>query len=56
MFFTVAQIGQTKSFYDNLRLSQVFSHFFKGEGEVRGIQLQHATSPLGVTKLYTLNL
>ena len=28
----------------------------EGEGEVRGNQLQHATSPLDVTKLYTLNL
>ena len=27
----------------------------EGEGEVRGIQLQHATSPLDVTK-YTVNL
>ena len=26
------------------------------EGEVRGIQLQHAISPLDVTKFYTLNL
>ena len=28
----------------------------EGEGEVRGIQLQHDTLPLGVTKFYTLNL
>ena len=28
----------------------------EGEGEVRGIQLQHATSPLDVTNVYTLNL
>ena len=28
----------------------------EGEGEVMGIQLQHATSPLDVTKFYTLNL
>ena len=28
----------------------------EGEGEVRGIQLQHATSPLDVPKFYTLNL
>ena len=28
----------------------------EGEGEVRVIQLQHATSPLDVSKIYTLNL
>ena len=28
----------------------------EGEGEVMGVQLQHATSPLDFTKLYTLNL
>ena len=27
-----------------------------GEGEARGVQLQHATPPLDVTKLHTLNL
>ena len=26
------------------------------EGELRGIQLQHATSPLEVNEFYTLNL
>ena len=49
MFFTVAQIGQTKSFYDNLRLSQVFSHFSL-KGRVRwgvfscSMQLHHLVS------------
>ena len=28
----------------------------EGESEVKGIQLQHATSPLDVTKLHTLKL
>ena len=28
----------------------------EGEGEVRGVQLQHATTPLYVTKFYTLQL
>ena len=28
----------------------------EGEGEVSGIQLQHETSPLDVTKFYTLYL
>ena len=28
----------------------------EGEGEVKGNQLQHDTSPLDVTKLYTLDL
>ena len=28
----------------------------EGEGELRGFQLQHAASPLDVTKFYTLNL
>ena len=53
MFITEAQTGQTKhllSFNENWRLPQ------EGEGEVRDIQLQHATSPLDVTKLHTLNL
>ena len=27
-----------------------------GEGEVKGIQLQNVTSPLDVTKFYTLTL
>ena len=27
----------------------------EGEGEVRGIQLQHAASPLEVTKFYTFS-
>ena len=33
-----------------------FSFMLVGEGEVRGIQLKHAASPLDVTKFYTLNL
>ena len=28
----------------------------EGEGELRGIQLQHDTSPLDVNKFYTLNI
>ena len=58
MFFTVAQTGQTKhplSSYDTWRLPQALS-YLKGESEVRGIQLQRATSPLDVTKFYTVNL
>ena len=56
MIFTVAQTGQTKHlliFYDNWTGSL---SCLEGEGEWRGIQLQHATSPLDVTKFYTLNL
>ena len=30
--------------------------YLEGDGEVRGIQLQNATSPLDVTTFYTLNL
>ena len=33
-----------------------YHRFSVGEGEVRGIQLQHATSPLDATKFYTLDL
>ena len=57
--FTVAQTGQTKdllSFYHNSRLPQVLFHVLKGGGEVRGVQLQHDTSPLDVTQFYSLNL
>ena len=43
MFFTVFQPGQTKHLFRFfLSLSCL-----EGEGEVRGIQLIHATSPLG---------
>ena len=43
--------------YDNWRFPQVLLlSCLEGKGKVRGIQLQHATSPLDVTKLYTLNL
>ena len=42
MFFTVAQTGQTK------RLSGSLS-CLEGESEVKGIQLQHVTSPLEYT-------
>ena len=45
MFFTLVQTGQTKHllrFYENQRLPQVLS-CLEWEGEVRGIQLQHAT-------------
>ena len=28
----------------------------EGEGQVRGVQLQRATTPLDLTKFYTLNL
>ena len=57
MFFTVAQTGQTKhllSFYDNWRLPQVLFHVWKRR--VRGVQLQHETSPLDVTTFHTLTL
>ena len=46
MFFTVVQTGQTKHFLPCL----------EGESEVRGIQLQYATSPLDIPKFCTLNL
>ena len=33
-----------------------FFSCLEGEGEVKGVQLQPATSPLDVTKFYTLKL
>ena len=49
MFFTVAQTEQTKHHTGSLP-------GLEGEGEVRDIQLHHATLPLDFTKFYTLNL
>ena len=53
MFFEVAQTEPFLSCYDNWSFHR-FSRVWKGR--VRGVQLQHDTSPLDVTKLYTLNL
>ena len=55
MFFTVAKTGQTNPLYDDHKANTAYLSCLEGEGEVRGIQLQHATSPLDVTKFYTLN-
>ena len=57
MFSTVAQTGQTKHLLSLMTIVTAGSlPRLEGECEVRGIQLQHATSPLDVTKLSTLNL
>ena len=57
MFFTEAKTGQTKdllSFYE--KSTTGYFSCLGGDGEVRGIPLQHATSALDVTKSYILNL
>ena len=49
---TEVQTGQTKhllSFYDNWRLPKGSLSCLEGEGEVRGVQPQHGTTPLDVT-------
>ena len=49
MFLVVAQTGQTKhplSFYEKLKATTGSLSCLEGEGEVRGVQLRHATSPL----------
>ena len=57
MFFKVAQTGQTPfELLWQLKATTGSPSCLDGEGEVRGIQLQHAVSPLGVPKFYTLNL
>ena len=59
MFFTVMLTGQTKQpfeFLGQLKATTGSLSCLEGEGELRGIQLQHATSPLDVTKLFTLHL
>ena len=58
IYFTVAQSGQTKpsEFLSRLKFSTGSLSCLEGEDEVRGVQLQHDTSPLDVTKLYTLDL
>ena len=58
MFFTLAQTGQTKpvEFLWQLKATPGSLSCLEGEGELRGIQLQNATSHLDVTKLYILNL
>ena len=55
MFFTIVPNGQTKpfEFLWRLKVPQVLLHVWKGRGEVRGVQLQHATSPLEASKFYT---
>ena len=55
MFFTVVQTGQS-GFFMATEGSTGSLSCLEGKGEVRVIQLQHATSPLDVTKFYTLNL
>ena len=58
MFFTVAQTGQTKPFCVSMTTEATTGSLscLEEEGEVRGVQLQHDTSPLDVTTFYTLNL
>ena len=57
--FTVAQTGQTKHCFRVFITTESTTGSLlclESEGEVRGVQLQHGTSPLDVTKAYTLNL